>query len=211
MFTVAVANVKGGSGKSTLSTHLAARYAKRGDRTILLDLDKQRTALLWAERRPANLPNIDAREADGDHIELPRGKGTTLIDVPGGLKRSTLEAVVRACDVLVVPILPSVFDETGTERFLAMTRDLRRVREGRRTVLLVGNRVRARNRAAERLGRFLDGLEFPACAWISDAQVYVQSAETGVTLFDLPFSKSKKGLEEWAPLLAALDAAESGG
>lgn len=41
MICITVANAKGGVGKSCISTHLAASYAMRGLRTLLIDMDKQ--------------------------------------------------------------------------------------------------------------------------------------------------------------------------
>ena len=53
MFTIAVANTKGGAGKTTLATTLAAHYAGRGLQTALGDLDLQQSSLGWLRRRPS--------------------------------------------------------------------------------------------------------------------------------------------------------------
>ena len=51
MKVIAVLNQKGGSGKTTIATHLAAHSALQGKRTVLADADPQGSATRWAERR----------------------------------------------------------------------------------------------------------------------------------------------------------------
>jgi chromosome partitioning protein len=205
MFLVSVVNSKGGSGKTTLSTHLAARYAAQGHRCILGDLDRQQSAIEWVERRPPSLPMIEALALDIDAMALPFDEGRMVIDVPAGMKRKALEIVVRASDALVVPLLPSVFDERGTARFLEVLNELKPIRKGRRPVAIVANRVRPNSAAARQLNTFLEGLEIPTVTRLSDAQHYVAAAGSGITFFDLPVSRGKGPRAEWAPLLAFLD------
>src|SRR5690606_31315043 len=50
-FVVLVANAKGGCGKTTLSTNLAASYARQGQAVSLLDMDPQQSAHLWLTQR----------------------------------------------------------------------------------------------------------------------------------------------------------------
>lgn len=212
MFIVAVVNLKGGCGKTTLSTQLAGRFAAQGHRTLLGDLDRQQSAIRWVERRPATLPLIESVELDVDAMVLPFGEGRMVIDVPAGMKRKALEVVVRAADALVVPVLPSVFDEQSTERFLRVLGELKPVRKGRRPVAIVANRVRSRSPAARALDTFLAGLEHPAVARISDSQHYASGASTGITLFDMRPGSVRAAVAEWTPLLEFLDkcAAEQG-
>ena len=46
-YSILVANPKGGSGKSTLSTNLAGFYAAQGTRIMLGDVDRQQSSLAW--------------------------------------------------------------------------------------------------------------------------------------------------------------------
>src|SRR5579872_6066685 len=51
MKTVAVISQKGGSGKSTLSIHLATEATRDEGKALLIDLDPQGNAVRWAGRR----------------------------------------------------------------------------------------------------------------------------------------------------------------
>lgn len=44
---ITIASQKGGAGKTTLATSLADTLALQGDRVLLIDLDPQRSALMW--------------------------------------------------------------------------------------------------------------------------------------------------------------------
>ena len=68
MKTIAVISQKGGSGKSTISVHLAVAGHLKGLRTAVVDLDPQATARKWGDKREAPEP-----EVVGDHAErLPQ-------------------------------------------------------------------------------------------------------------------------------------------
>ena len=57
MKTIIVTSQKGGSGKTTLATHLAVEAERKGDAPAwLIDTDKQGTLSLWHERREAETP-----------------------------------------------------------------------------------------------------------------------------------------------------------
>ena len=50
---------KGGSGKTTLATNIAAlRISKQKD-TLLIDTDRQSTSSFWCSAREANILNIN--------------------------------------------------------------------------------------------------------------------------------------------------------
>jgi len=56
--TILIANPKGGSGKTTISTNLAGYFANRGKHVVLSDMDRQKSATAWLNRRDVSLPLI---------------------------------------------------------------------------------------------------------------------------------------------------------
>ncbi|HAS28601.1 MAG TPA: hypothetical protein DCS56_00375, partial [Alcanivorax sp.] len=55
---ILVANSKGGCGKTTLATNLAAYFAHSGQAVTLLDLDPQQSATQWVRLRED--PRVEA-------------------------------------------------------------------------------------------------------------------------------------------------------
>lgn len=203
MVAVAVANTKGGSGKTTVATHLAAWLAANGVSVALADLDKQRSAFTWTQRRPRDLPVVHGRDLSRDWQPLV-GFDVIVYDIPAAMKRKDLEALVDQVDALILPVLPSVFDEDGTRRFLDLVAKFGPIRKRRLPIFTVGNRVRLRTVATRRLATFLSELEMPPAAMLRDAAAYGAGAATGRTLFDDPDPRAQDLVRDWQPLLQTI-------
>src|SRR3712207_2178522 len=109
MLTVLVANIKGGCGKTTIATHLAAAFATGGQTTLLADVDRQRSSLGWIDRRPASAALLTGLDWTKDLPAPPKGSGRLVIDAPAALKTKQIEELVKLADVIVLPVLPSAF------------------------------------------------------------------------------------------------------
>ena len=62
MRTILVLNSKGGAGKTTIATNLAAAFAIEGRKVALVDYDPQASATDWLAARPAERPAITGVE-----------------------------------------------------------------------------------------------------------------------------------------------------
>lgn len=118
---IAVVNQKGGTGKTTVATNLAALFAGEKGEVLLVDADPQGSALDWEHDRPAHLPPVSVvgLPAPNLHREIPRLQtkyGVILID-GGGRITTTARATVAVTDFLVVPTLASLPDARSTQRF----------------------------------------------------------------------------------------------
>lgn len=202
MLTILVTNTKGGCGKTTISTNLAGAMACAGFQTALADCDRQQSAHSWVERRPKDCPSIRGFDWSRDEMTIRKGTQRLIIDAPAGLKRKVLEDLVRTADIVVLPVLPSIFDETTTRGFLEVVDELKPVRKGKRAVAVVGNRMRLRTQAVQRLDRFLRAAGHPVVARLRDSQAYVTAAEQGLSIFEMPSSRLRPVLEDWTPLLS---------
>ena len=200
MRTVLIANPKGGCGKTTLATNLAGYFAKRGRHVVLSDMDRQRSATSWLERRPDALPLIHALDGSGKHSSS-LSADWTIIDSPAGLHGEKLSDLVKRADWVIVPIQPSAFDISATEVFLEILRKEKAVRKERTFVAMVGMRVDSRTLSAQKLQDFLTSVGFPVTTNLRDGQIYKLAAEQGLSLFDMRPSLVNRDMPEWAPLL----------
>jgi len=132
--TIAVLNQKGGVGKTTLATNLAAAAHLAGIRTLLIDLDLQGSALDWyhARQEGSSLDGLGVVKVDRA-LALPKfktistGYKMVLIDGPPRLDTLTRSAAVTA-DVVLVPVRPGAYDLWALEETLSTLADADQVR-----------------------------------------------------------------------------------
>ncbi len=93
MRVIAIANHKGGTGKTTTAVNLAACLAERGKRCVILDLDPQAQASAWLGVHQDGAGILDVLQGDGKLADLvkpsPAVKGVSVI--PGNLALSGAE------------------------------------------------------------------------------------------------------------------------
>lgn len=203
MKTVLVASSKGGVGKTTLSTNLAAHFAVDGKRTVLVDADRQGSSRHWAEKRAqmdhAVLP-IDGTRRDWDK-HVPADAQRVVVDAAAGAHGAELAHFLDVADAVVVPVLPSMIDIEATVPFLDTLAKHPRIRRGKLPVGLVGNRLRPWTNATQ---QFMDALRqwpYPLVAELRDTQAYVLMAGLGRSLFDYHSQQVREHQADWDPLL----------
>lgn len=201
VFRILVANAKGGCGKTTIATQLAAALAAAGHFTVLADADRQRSSLLWLQRRPAGAARIAGLDWTRD-VDAPlRRTERLVVDAAPALRRARIAELVKAADLVVLPVLPSAFDEAAARRFVDRLQNIGAIAKGRKRLAVVGNRMRASTRAAERLEKFFGEIGHPIVARLRDSQLYAETAERGLSLFDAPGKRARELCRDWAPLL----------
>ncbi len=205
MITVLVANMKGGAGKTTIATNLAAAYADSGLRTVLADADRQGSSLRWAASRPATMGSVTALDWSKGSDDVPADTARLIVDSPAGMRSKRVDDLVRLADVVLVPIIPSVFDEGTTARFLSQLTEIKPVRKGKRPYALVRNRLRPRSRATDRLERFIATLECEAVGRIPDRAVFPEVAGEGCGVFDIPGKRGQVLREDWFDILEFIE------
>lgn len=199
MPVIAIANPKGGVGKSTLATNVAGWLARQGHAVMLGDLDRQQSSAQWLALRPPQAPAIRGWDRrDGDTVRPPKGCTHVVIDTPAGLHGKKLEALLKVADMMLVPLQPSLFDIQATHAFLAELRA--HPKAGRLRLGLVGMRVKDHTISQERLQEFVATLPAPMVAGLRDTQNYVHLAARGLTLWDVAPGRVERDLAQWAPL-----------
>jgi chromosome partitioning protein len=104
---------KGGVGKTTLAVHLAVLAQQAGKRTLIIDLDPQRSAAGWWRAREAQTPQLVETDPGklGEVLDAARADGVDLVVID---TRPSVEAdavhVATLSDLLVVPTRPAILD-----------------------------------------------------------------------------------------------------
>jgi chromosome partitioning protein len=203
MRTILVASSKGGAGKTTVSTNLAAYFAVEGKATAILDADRQKSSTHWCEKRAALetavLPIDGSKRGWDKHV--PDGVQRLVVDAPAGAMGDDLTAFLDIADAVIVPVLPSIIDLEATVPFLNTLVQHPRVKKGKLPVGIVGNRLKPWTSNSQQALDQLKAWPYPLVAELRDTQAYVLMAALGKSVFDYHSEQIRSHQDDWAPLL----------
>lgn len=209
---ILVINGKGGAGKTTLSTNLAALLAQRGEHTALLDADPQGSSIHWIKQRPLELAPIYGFKIDSGsrttlsfQLRAPKSTRWLVTDSPPGLSGIALDDLVRDHDLILVPVMPSEIDIRASARFIGELLLTQNMRRKRRPIAVVANRIKAQASAWARLQKFLQTLKIPYPTSLRDTQNYVRAYTEGRGIIDYSQSAYARDREDLQALLAWID------
>ncbi len=203
MQKILVASSKGGCGKTTIATNLAAHFAQEGKNTVLVDADRQGSSQRWAEKRaglPAAVLAISGLKRDWQQ-KIPQDAERVIVDGPAGIRAGELAELLDGVDALLIPVLPSRIDLEASEGFLAEIANLARIKRGKVAVGLVANRLKPWTTASQQAVDEIKRLPFPLLAQLRDTQGYVLVAGLGKSIFDYNSELIRTHQEDWDKLL----------
>jgi len=202
--TVVVANHKGGCGKTSLSLLVASTLASETFRVVVIDLDPQGSAGMWAQAGQGKFPAqvVPATAETLDAVLKALDVDLVIIDCPpSSTAPETLAALDRA-DLIVVPSLPSTLDYWATDA-MNIAALLRRPTVPRLVVL---NQQNHTNLAAELTEVFRRTWTGPSAAndagitvaqaSLGDRTVYREAAARGLGVKQLPGRTNHEAVAE---------------
>jgi len=211
--TIMLLNPKGGSGKTTIATNLAAYYAGQGFLTALFDHDAQGSSTRWLQSRPESRASIHGVAAFQNPIgvtrsfqlRVPLNAERVIVDTPAGLSDPFLPNLVRTADTIIVPVLPSPID---IDAMLSLVEALRRVepvcKSGVRIAAVI-NRVPARLSGVKPLEMAMQSVGLRIATRLRETRRYPRASARGIGVHELGGIGRDRCLEDWHPLWAWLD------
>lgn len=130
---ILVGSTKGGAGKSTAVTNIAAVLAHQEKEVLLFDADRQPTSSEWETERRLNhpkRPKITCVQRYGDIdstiLELSEKYANIVIDV-AGRDSDEFRSALTVADVVLVPIRPSQADLNAVHSTVRLIIQARRI------------------------------------------------------------------------------------
>jgi chromosome partitioning protein len=127
MQVLAIASRKGGSGKTTLTGHLAVEAERQGIGPVaIMDIDPQGSLADWWNERQADTPSfvnttLETLEHDIDQLR-ESGVRLLVIDTPPAITRA-IRDVIRVSDMVLIPTRPSPHDLRAVAATVAMVEE----------------------------------------------------------------------------------------
>lgn len=193
MQTLAVLSHKGGTGKTTIATHLAMSAQAAGHRTVLVDMDPQRSALAWSRHRSAYGAAINEAPVIQEGPIFQEGRAGTLYFARQAAERLRVELMVadtapnceadtldaaRWADLCLIVVRPSFFDIQAVGRTVDVVRSL-----GRPGLFLLNQAPAGQGRAMQEATAALSQYGLPVSAIRLHARpVFQTAAAAGLTV-----------------------------
>jgi chromosome partitioning protein len=125
-FVIAIAQQKGGAGKSTVAANLAAALAAARQKIALLDTDPQASLSRWAELRAARagVAPISFEAPSGWRVtsaidRLKRSHDVVIMDTAPHADTDS-KVAIRAADLVIIPMQPAGPDLWASEATLKL-------------------------------------------------------------------------------------------
>lgn len=190
MRVIAVLNQKGGSGKTTIATHLARALQIGGAGVILIDSDPQGSARDWAAVHPDQPLTVVGMDRpaiiERDLKRLALAGGLDFVVVDGAPQAADLAAsAIRAADVVLIPVQPSPYDIWATSDLVELVKQRIEISDGRLRAAFVVSRAIRGTLMAREVSDALAGYGLPVLeTHIMQRVIYPRTAALGTTVLD---------------------------
>ena len=184
---IALANLKGGCGKSTLALNMAAGLARRG-RVCLLDADPQGALRHWSSWADVNaqMPvTVQAADSPEQLIVASNECDYVIVDCPPSLAMDITLRMLRNADHVVMPVLPSPLDLWASNLAVQAIENVRLENHGLRTWVVL-NQVEERSAISRAMQEVLEQFKLPVLhAKVKRRAIYRLAKLEGKSVYQL--------------------------
>ncbi|MCL5096005.1 MAG: ParA family protein [Candidatus Omnitrophica bacterium] len=184
---IALANSKGGVGKSTLAVHLAVWWQEQGAKVTLVDADAQGASSIWLHEALPQAAIFRLQSPDDILDRMPglqRDFKQVVVDGPAGLSEVT-RAILLVSDLALLPCGPSVLDLRAAHEAIRVVRQAQAIRHGPPQAALVPNKLQVQYRLSRELLESARSLEVPCTDGLRLRQAYADAAGQGTVVWRL--------------------------
>jgi chromosome partitioning protein len=211
---IAVTNLKGGVGKTTIAINLAVALTHRKKSVCIIDTDKnQNSAVEWSMCRSEDRETIQVFSIEADQIKVKTlndlEKKFDILILDGTPQLSELASrTIVVSDIVLIPISASLFDFRAFEKFLRLLEetDSNRVALGLKSVksYIVLNKINERANISSEIVRGLEKYDVPILkSRLGNRTAYAETALDGIGVTE---GKDKKASEEFNNLVDEIEA-----
>tara|TARA_B100000686_G_scaffold348142_1_gene438500 strand:+ start:708 stop:1346 length:639 start_codon:yes stop_codon:yes gene_type:complete len=188
---IAVANQKGGVGKTTIAMNMAAGLMRRGS-CIVIDSDPQGSATLWMELSgdPSRFPVevvLAEKKLDKQVAKLQSKFDYIVIDCPPEITSGSIISVMSISQILLVPLLPSPMDLWSSTRIEEL---IKRAQKKNPKILpfILLNQIEPRSAMSRGMDEALQEIDIPVLHnRLGRRASYRTSALEGCSVYDLGY------------------------
>ncbi len=190
MNVIGILNPKGGSGKTTLTMNLSKALHLDGYAVLAIDSDPQGTLRDWygqqdEDNEGADVAALDAKSIARGLDRIGSGYDFVLIDGAAKIEGKDSVNVVKACDMILIPVQPTPADIWGAADLIEIIQTRQSVTNGHPLAALVISRQIVGTNLAADIARVLEGYEMPIFqARTSQRVVYAEAMVNGESVLD---------------------------
>jgi chromosome partitioning protein len=183
---ISVINQKGGAGKTTIATNIAVGIAKRGAKVILVDTDKQGSAMDWhssCENPLVTVVGMDRPKSLAAGIaSLAESYQVVVIDGAPSVDDMAIESI-KISDLVLIPVQPSPYDIWAASTVVEMVKARRSLTNKPEAAFIISRAI-PNTILGREISDALSGYELPVLNGTMQRQIYAKAAATGQSIYD---------------------------